>query len=68
MLVLVNLPYYCSGANLGRYTNIQTKEKCMYVCQYAVFEQGGWGEGGWAEALAKGTMSSFTFTLHAGDT
>ena len=27
MLVLVNLLYYCSGANLGRYTNIQIQEK-----------------------------------------
>ena len=27
MLVLVNLHYYCSGANLGRCTNIQIQEK-----------------------------------------
>ena len=27
MLVLVNLLYYCSGANLGRCTNIQIQEK-----------------------------------------
>ena len=42
MLVLVNLPYYCSGANLGRYTNIyiNTRKMFKYVCRYAVFEQG----------------------------
>ena len=31
MLVLVNLPYYCSGANLGRYTDIQIQEKCINI-------------------------------------
>ena len=51
MLVLVNLPYYCPGANLRRYTNIQPiQEKCLNMFAHTLYlnrELGeGWGGGG----------------------
>ena len=45
MLVLVNLPCYCSGANLGRYTNIQIQEKCINIFAHTMYlnREGGRG-------------------------
>ena len=43
MLALVNLRYYCSGANLGTYTKIHS------VYPYVAFKPGG-GRGGDTEA------------------
>ena len=38
MLVLVNLSYYCSGANLRRYTNIQRiQEKCLNMFAHSLY-------------------------------
>ena len=52
MLVLVNFPYYCSGTNLGTYTNIQIQEKWKMFNIYTINtlylnrEWGGGGRGG----------------------
>ena len=55
MLVLVNLPYYYSGANLRRYTNIQRiQEKCLNMFAHSLYlnreleKRGGGGVGGGA--------------------
>ena len=51
MLVLVNFPHYCSGANLAMgsgYTNIQIQEKClnMFAHKLDLNGRGGGGGGG----------------------
>ena len=50
MVVLVNLPYYCSGANLGRQTNIQIQEKRINMFANTLYFNRQWG-GGWRELL-----------------
>ena len=47
MIVLVNLPYYCPGANLRRYTNIQRiREKCLNMFAHTLYLNRELGRGG----------------------
>ena len=49
MLVLVNFPHYCSGANLAMgsgYTNIQIQEKCLNMFAHKLDLNGRGGVGG----------------------
>ena len=47
MLVLVKLPYYCLGANLRRYTNIQRiQENCLNMFAHTLYLNREWGSGG----------------------
>ena len=63
MLVLVNLLYYCSGANLGRCTNIQIQEKWKMFNIYTfntLYLNRELGEGGGLFLLPRDPTSLFS--------